>query len=151
MRQLKRRKGARPLSIKIFALTFLGAAVFVLGSSLQNIGLLQGAYRALFPWDGWNRDWMIVAVSAIFSIALIPVAWIYLFGSRVARWLVTIFSLLKLANVPNMIFALQATGEAVHWRYFAEPALLAVALTALFMPSSRRWLARKEADPAVFE
>lgn len=145
------RKEPRPLSIKIFALCFLGAAGFVLAYSLQNLGLLQGAYGTLFPWDGWNRDWTIVAVSAIFSIALIPVMWICLFGSRVACWLVTIFSLLKLAKLPSMIFELQAFGGAAHWQLFAEPALLALALAALFMPSSRRWLARDDVDPAVFE
>jgi hypothetical protein len=148
---MKWRRGPRPLSIKIFALSFLVAAGFVLVSSLQNLRLLQGAYSALVPWDGWNRDWTIVVVSAIFSIALIPVTWIYCFGSRVARSLVTIFSLLKLANIPTVIFAIQLTGGPIKWQYFAEPALLTIALAALFMPASRRWLAIKEADPALLE
>ena len=145
-------RGPRPLSITLFALLFLAAALHSYVIGLQNLDLKQIAYSAIFPWDGWNRDWTIVALSALFSIAFIPVIWIYLFASRIAFWLVTVFSVLQVLNVPFLISSLLAMGEALMLRYFLEPALIAGALFCLWLPISRAWLRQDgEVDAAEFE
>ncbi len=132
-------KGRRPRSIQLFAISFLGAATCAFFVGLGNLELKQAAFAATFAWDGWNRDWTIVTLSAVLSIALIPVALIYVFASRIARWLVAIFTLIELARLPGMIGAFQAIGGATKWSYFAQPVLLTVALVFLFLPTSNRW------------
>lgn len=118
---------------------------------MGNLELKQLAYAETFPWVGWDRDLTITTLSAVFSIALIPVGIIYFLANRVARWVVTFFTLVELARLPSMIAAFQATGGAVHWSYFAQPALLALALIFLFVPASSRWFShRKGIDPETF-
>ena len=148
---MTRLRGQRPPSIQLFAISFLAAAAYAFITGLNNLDLKQVAYNATFAWDGWNRDWTIVTLSAIFSIALIPVSLIYFFASRVARWLVTIFTLIALARIFGMVTAFQAAGGAVSWGYFAQPALLGLALISLFLPASNRWFSQaKSADPETF-
>ncbi|MEP0390489.1 hypothetical protein [Erythrobacter sp.] len=122
---------------------FLAAALHNYASGLQNLDLKQFAYSAMIPWDGWNTDWTIVTLSALLSIAFIPVAWIYLFASRVAFWLVTVFSVLELFNVPFMFWAVLTMEGSVSGRYLLTPALLAAALVCLWLPLSRTWLRQR--------
>lgn len=135
-------RGPRPLAIRVFAAAFLSAALLRLVRGLGDLPLAQLVYALHLPWDGWNRDWTIVALSAEFTIALIPLAWIYLFAAPFARWLVLGFGALRLA--------------------FLDPAalagalLVAVAMASLLTPQAARWFARipepgEEDGPAVFE
>jgi hypothetical protein len=131
-------RGPRPLAIRVFAAAFLAAALLRLVRGLGDLALSQAVFAAHMPWFAWNRDWTIVTLSAEFTIALIPLAWIYLFAAPFARWLVLGFGALRLA--------------------FLDPAaligavLVAVAMASLLTPQAARWFARKEeADPAVFE
>ena len=143
----------RPWSITLFALMFLAAALHSYIGGLFNLELKQTAFAAMVPWDGWNQDWTIVTLSAVLSIAFIPVALISFFASRVAFWLVTVFSILKLLDLPAMMAAAFAVGGALSMRYFLEPALLAGALVCLWLPASRAWLKPKTQAPVadVFE
>jgi len=146
---MKRRLGRRPWSITLFALLFLAAALHSYVTGLFNLELKQIAFAAMVPWDGWNQDWTIVTLSAVLSIAFIPVVWIGLFASRVAFWLVTVFTILKLLDLPAMMEAAVAVGGAVSMRYFLEPALLAGALVCLWLPASRTWLKPKTQAPVA--
>lgn len=128
----------RPASIKIFAAAFLAAAVLRLVRGLGDLDHAQAVFAAHAAWFDWNRDWTIVTLSAEFTIALIPLAWIYLFAAPFARWLVLGFGALRLA--------------------FLDPAalvgavLIAVAMASLLTPGATRWFARREEDGhAVFE
>ncbi len=89
--------GPRPLAIRIFAAAFLAAALLRLVRGLGDLALSQMVFAVHAPWLAWNRDWTIVALSAEFTIALIPLAWIYLFAAPFARWLVLGFGALRLA------------------------------------------------------
>ncbi len=131
-------RGPRPLAIRVFAAAFLAAAVLRLVRGLDNLALSEAVFAAHVPWVTWDRDWTIVTLSAEFTIALIPLVWIYLFAAPFARWLVLGFGALRLA--------------------FLDPAalvgavLVAVAMASLLTPQAARWFARKEEDgPAVFE
>lgn len=131
-------RGPRPLAIRVFAAAFLAAAVLRLLRGLGDLTLSQAVFAAHAPWFAWDRDWTIVTLSAEFTIALIPLVWIYLFAAPFARWLVLGFGALRLA--------------------FLDPAalvgavLVAVAMASLLTPGAARWFARTEEDGhAVFE
>ncbi|TAD82173.1 MAG: hypothetical protein EAY70_03915 [Sphingomonadales bacterium] len=133
-------RGPRPLAIRIFAAAFLAAALLRLVRGLSNLPLAETVLAVHIPWFAWNRDWTIVALSAEFTIALIPLAWIYLFAAPFARWLVLGFGVLRLA----MLDPAALTG----------PVLVALAMASLLTAQANRWFAREpeeEDGPAVFE
>ena len=133
-------RGPRPLVIRVFAAAFLAAALLRLVRGLTDIEMSTVAFALRAPWFAWDRDWTIIALSAEFTIALIPLAWIYLFAAPFARWLVLGFGLLRLWNLD--LAAL--TG----------PVLVVVAMASLLTPQAARWFAR-DTDPedgaAVFD
>lgn len=133
-------RGPRPLAIRMFAAAFVAAALLRLVRGLDNLALSETVYAVNVPWFAWDRDWTIIALSAEFSIALIPLAWIYLFAAPFARWLVLGFGALRLA----LLDPAALTG----------PLLIAVAMASLLTVQAGRWFSRepKEEDgPAVFE
>ena len=133
-------RGPRPLAIRVFAAAFLAAAVLRLVRGLNDLALAETVYAVNIPWFAWDRDWTIITLSAEFSIALIPVAWIYLFAAPFARWLVLGFGALRLA----MLDPAALVG----------PLLVAVAMASLLTAQAHRWFARlpeEEDGPAVFE
>jgi hypothetical protein len=133
--------GPRPLAIRVFAAAFLAAALLRLVRGLGDLPLAELMLAAQVPWFVWSRDWTIVALCAEFTIALIPVAWIYLFAAPFARWLVLGFGALKLA-----LFDPAAMAGAV---------LTGIAMASLLTGQANRWFARvpegEEDGPAVFE
>lgn len=139
----------RPASISGFAILFMAGAVLSLLDGLVRIPeVLPGAQKA-YPW--LTHDTLIVWHSAWLSIALIPVAMVWLSAVRFARWLVSIAAVIKLAGLlmgwkylPGLV--MQQPIWAVAW------AISLAAVGLLFTPASNRWFARKgEEDPAVFE
>jgi hypothetical protein len=133
-------RGPRPLAIRVFAAAFLAAAVLRLVRGLNDLALTETILAVNVPWFAWDRDWTIVALSAEFTIALIPLTWIYLFAAPFARWLVLGFGALRLA----MLDPAALVG----------PLLVAVAMASLLTAQANRWFAREpeeEDGPAVFE
>jgi hypothetical protein len=138
---VKLARGPRPLAIRVFAAAFLAAALLRLVRGLDDLTRAQSAYAAHLPWFAWDRDWTIVALSAEFTIALIPLVWIYLFAAPFARWLVLGFGALRLA----MLDPAALTGAL----------LVAVAMASLLTAQAGRWFARvpepEQDGPAIFE
>ena len=133
-------RGPRPLAIRVFAAAFLAAAVLRLVRGLDDLALSETILAVNVPWFAWDRDWTIVALSAEFTIALIPLAWIYLFAAPFARWLVLGFGALRLALLDPAALV--------------GPLLIAIAMASLLTPQASRWFARQpeeEDSPAVFE
>jgi hypothetical protein len=133
-------RGPRPLAIRVFAAAFLAAALLRLVRGLNDLALSETILAVNVPWLAWDRDWTIVALSAEFTIALIPLTWIYLFAAPFARWLVLGFGALRLA----MLDPAALVG----------PLLVAVAMASLLTAQANRWFAREpeeEDGPAVFE
>lgn len=139
---MKRIAGPRPLAIRIFAAAFLAAALLRLVRGLGQLPLTETVYAVNFPWIAWDRDLTIITLSAEFTIALIPILWIYLFAARFARWLVLGFGALRLVFLDPT--ALAGAGLAL------------IAMASLLTPQAARWFARipeptEEDGPAVFE
>ena len=141
----------RPLSINIFAAAFLAAALIAFLDGLRDLDAMQEMLSINIPYTAWTHDMVIVTLSARLSIALIPIAMVWLSAVRFARWMLTFLGLGKLLNVPAAL-ATVAAGRAIDpaWVTSLLFGLLAVAM--LFTPASNRWFARQgEDDPAVFE
>ncbi len=81
-----------------FALVFLAIGVWNCAQGLSDIAQTQAL---LGYWTGreWSRDGAIVAVSARFTIVLIPVIAVWAFASRIARVLVTGMAWLSLPQL----------------------------------------------------
>ena len=130
----------RPLAIRVFAAAFLAAALLRLVRGLGDLPLAETVLAVQFPWIAWDRDWTIVALSAEFSIALIPLVWIYLFAAPFARWLVLGFGAMRLVLLdPSALIG---------------PVLIATAMASLLTAQAARWFARlpeKEDHASVFE
>ena len=141
----------RPFSINIFAAAFLAAAVIAFLDGLRDIPAFQELMRANLPQIDWTRDAVIVTLSARLSIALIPIAMVWLSAVRFARWMVTVLALGKLLMLPEGLRAI-AAGGAVDTAWLTALLLGLMAVAMLFTSASNRWFARKEEnDPAVFE
>lgn len=139
----------RPGRITGFAILFAAAAVLSLVDGLVRLPETLAAAQKLYAWV--SVDTMIVWHSAWLTIALIPVVMVWLSAIRLARWLVSIGALLRLAGLvtgwkllPGLVI------EQPIWAAAWVLSLVAVAL--LFTPASNRWFKDKGGvDPAVFE
>jgi hypothetical protein len=141
----------RPLTINVFAAAFLAAALIAFLDGLRDIPDMQALLSANVPDIDWSRDAVIVTLSARLSIALIPIAMVWLSAVRFARWMVTVLGLGKLLNLPEGI-RLIADGAPLDTAWLTSMVLGVFAIAMLFTPASNRWFAGKGAvDPAVFE
>lgn len=141
----------RPLTINVFAAAFLAAALIAFLDGLGDIPDMQALLSANVPGIDWSRDAVIVTLSARLSIALIPIAMVWLSAVRFARWMVTVLGLGKLLNLPEGI-RLIADGAPLDTAWLTSLVLGVFAIAMLFTPASNRWFAGKGAvDPAVFE
>lgn len=141
----------RPLSINIFAAAFLASAVISFVDGLGDIAELQQSFSAEVPGIVWSRDAVIVTLSARLSIALIPIAMVWLSAVRFARWMVTVLGLGKLLMLPSGV-GLIAAGGALDTAWLTALLLSIFAVAMLFTPASNRWFVRREdVDPAVFD
>ncbi|MET4132488.1 hypothetical protein ABIE62_001623 [Porphyrobacter sp. MBR-155] len=150
---MKWRKGSRPWPINVFAVTFLSVGAWQLADNLTKLHRHQ---IILFGTE-ISRDEMIVLLSAQFTILCIPVVAIWLFGSRVARWLITIMTAwgaltflmqLDTARLPMTM----EMSLLDFWNLYGTRMAFLVAVILLFAPDARGWFAHKGGDEvAVFE
>jgi hypothetical protein len=141
----------RPLSINIFAAAFLASAVVAFLDGLWDIPAVQAVLREGVADVAWSRDAVIVILSARLSIALIPIAMVWLSAIRFARWMVTVLALGRLLNLPDGLRQV-AQGAAFDAAWLVSLVLGILAVAMLFTPASNRWFADKGGiDPAVFD
>lgn len=141
----------RPLSINIFAAAFLAAALIALLDGLWDLRGSLALARATMPRIDWNIDMVIIGLSARFTIALIPIALVWLTAANFARWMVTVLAFAKLVSLSDAV-RIMAQGGGLDPAWATTTALTALAVVTLFLPPSAAWFAkRQEADPAVFE
>nr|WP_298931883.1 hypothetical protein [uncultured Erythrobacter sp.] len=107
---------------------------------LETQGMLWG-----YTGTMWNRDMAIVILFSLFTIALIPIVWIYFVASPIARWIVVFFGIVRLWPFladPSYILAAAAYVPME----LAAPILQIIAIALLFTPSSRLWFANENID-----
>ncbi|MBU7580604.1 MAG: hypothetical protein KAF27_09040 [Porphyrobacter sp.] len=145
----------RPTSITIFAAAFLAAALVAFLDGMRDLPAFQNSLSQTIPDIVWTRDAAIVTLSARLSIALIPIAMVWLSAVRFARWMVTVMVAARLLNLPEghrFITGGGAGEPLVGPAWWAAMLLSLIAAAMLFTPASHRWFAQKGADdPAVFE
>lgn len=141
--------GKRPWSIHGFAILFLGVGLWALIGGLGNIDGWLDQYREIAPQLPWDREWVIVALSARFSIVCIPVIAIWIYKGVVARVLVSVFTLIPLMGIIRLL------GEgldALGWEGAIGGALLVLGCALLYTPSARMWFEPKaKVAQEVFE
>lgn len=136
-------RGPRPLAIRLFALAFLAAALIRLVGGLVDLASARQHLAMIAAPLGASDDAAIVMLSAEFTIALIPLVWIYGLGNAHARWLVLGFGALRLGGFAATIM----NGGAAGALKLLEPALILFALGALLSGQARGWLTtRRDAD-----
>lgn len=119
---------SRPPSIWAACLCFLLAGLWALISGLLDLSDAQSGYFDAFPAFAWNRDWTIVALSAEFTIALIPIVWIFFIARPSARWMVSAIGIWKLWWL--------ADGGVSEW---VQAGLIGLSIALLFTPGANRY------------
>ena len=143
------RKGRRPPIVWVFSACFLAAALTSLLLGLSRVGAPGWSFELL--GNELTGDAAIVGMSAMFTIALIPVVWIFGFGSRFARWFVLLFGLVKLLGFREVVLAVVRDGNVSMLEFLIEPCLITVALLCLLSPAMGDWVGNaKEASPDTF-
>lgn len=152
---MKPASGPRPWSIRIACLLLLVIGSWTLWIGLRDLFTAQGVFMERFPWWSWNRDWTIVALSAEFTIALIPVALIYVYARNVARWLVTVFGSIKMYVLLASVVHYWERFEVLLTPLLVEAGIYLLVIGLVFTPGAYRWFAKgsheENVDVAVFE
>lgn len=148
---MKVARGPRPWSIWSFAVILTLYGLFNLVSGLTYLSEQEQLLRNQFPRIGWNADWVIVWVSAQFTIVLIPIIAIWVFASRFARIIVTVMALVSLPWLASYARTYSLYG-VVDWIGLMQASLVVMPAGLLFLPSASKWL-RQEAvdDTAIFD
>ena len=150
-------RGPRPWPIHAFAMFVLGAAIVGLTNGLMRIDDYNFLPFNPYTGESLSRDEKIIVVSAEFTIVCIPLVAIWVFGSRIARWVLAAFMVLGIVSWISI-------ADSRYWAYVAEagptviiaqlPKLVVwIAVALLFLPSSHRWLNQQrkmEVDPETF-
>jgi hypothetical protein len=142
------RGGPRPAAIRWFAALFLLAALLAYGDGLRDLVRTADYLAAYIPGVAFDRDRVIVILSARLSIALIPVALVWFFASNMARWLATIMAAGKLLNLPAALVLIMQ-GEAVAPLWLASLLFGLAAVASLFTTDARRWFTKVPTDVAA--
>lgn len=145
--------GPRPLAIKVFAGLFIIAALIDYSEGLLDLETSGALLAVRFPRFDWNSDWVIIALSAKFTIAIIPVALIVLRALGFARFLVLIFFIPSLFDLPQVL-PHWFWGSFIAPAYLAATTLKVFSVALLFTPSASDWFQSgrtKAHDASVFE
>ncbi len=137
---MKRARGKRPLAICLFGALFTTQALLAFLHAVGRLGEMQVALSASLPLLAIDRDLTIVAICARLTIALIPVAMVWFFASRPARWLVLAMVLVRLLLVPAHAERLLA-GEALSLLWLGSLLLALLGAALLFTRDAARWFA----------
>ena len=136
----------RPWPIHLYAFITLAIGVFGYVSALRDLSAWELAFEDMAPYFAWNSDMAIVALSARLTIVCIPVAAIWVWGARLARTLVTIFTVFLLMGFIRLMGEGTAEIDPID---AATTLALGCAWALLFTPSASRWLQPKKEKPVA--
>lgn len=142
---MKLARGPRPWSVRLFSALFVGVALISLVRRLSDPVEFAFVIDRCVSLQTDFEDAGIIAASALFSVACMPVALIWFRASRIARILIGVMAGLQLFRLPDLFLS---------WPYVPPVELIVTAvpligLILLFTPSANRWIAmkgRRESD-----
>jgi hypothetical protein len=141
----------RPTPINIFAAAFLTAALLPFLDGITNLGLAETRLEIAYPAFPWDRDRVIVWLSMWLTIALIPLAMVWMLAAPSARWLVAAMTLFKAPTALTAATLLLRGGDG-NAQALVSFSFALLGVMMLFLPASHHWFSReREVDPAVFE
>lgn len=144
-------KGPRPWPVWAYVMSGAMFAFYNLIHGLTYLETSQFIFEGFLPEIEWNRDLVIVAVSARFTIAMIPVVAIWFLASRIARVLAV---LMWLQSMPGGIYLSMShiESESPVWTWPIWWLVgFGVLVLILFLPQSNRWFKTKgESDADAF-
>lgn len=144
-------RGPRPWAIRLFAVTFAVAGLLAFVDGMRDIPGQASYLQQRAPEFAIDSDTVIVLLSIRLTIALIPIGLVWFGAARFARWLVALFAIAKLVNVPAALELIRR-DEAISPWWAASVALSLAGAALLFTPSAGRWFAGKGARAAdVFD
>lgn len=142
----------RPTPINIFAAAFLTAALVPFLDGMSDLGLTETRLQVEYPYFPWDRDRVIVWLSSNLTIALVPLAMVWLMAAAIARWLVSVMTLVKAPAAFASAVAVAGGAGGSDAERLVSFAFAVLGTLMLFLPASHEWFARaKEVDPAVFD
>ncbi len=144
---MKRAIGPRPWPIQFFAAILVLHGLWGLMSGLVSLDEAAAGLALFAPWIDWDRDRTIIALSASFTIVLIPVVAIWFFASRIARFLLSALALLALPTALGAVWVL-LTGRSDDWSIVVDALVTPFAVGLLYTPEARHWLRTKGARTA---
>jgi len=148
---MKPLEGPRPWSVNLFAIAFVGLGLMALIQGLSDIEAQAIEYAGMLPRLAWDRDMTIVALSARFTIVLIPVLAVWAFANTFARLLVSLVALLGLPGLVLQIHRMVTHGIAAS-DGLTPTIVMYGAIALLFTPSAAGWFRYKGAsEAATFE
>lgn len=149
---MRRAKGPRPWPVHLFAFLHLASGLWTYLSQMWTVAQQSDWFRTDLP-DGLDRDIMIVVLSAQFTIVLIPVIAVWVFASRIARWIITALSLWSLVWWAEAMWSWQAQMSAAEGVISVASALpIYLAWLLLFTPSANRWFkTNRTPEVEIFE
>ena len=143
---MKLARGPRPWPIRLFAAAFVAQALLSFGWEMAHRSGVA-AWMLEYGNVALNDDGAIVAVSVRLTIALIPVALVWFFASRFARWMVVVMALGRLAVSLRVTIS---SGGVADPTLFIAQALALIGAALLFSPSARRWFAKPQPGATTF-
>lgn len=146
-------RGRRPWTIHAFAAAFLAVGLWDLVYSLTKLH----RFRIEMFGTLLNEDGLIVYHSAMFTIICIPVIAVWLFGSRIARGLITVMTLWGAGMFTFHFFsgpwmrAILGMSTADRWDVIGTRIVCLLAIALLFLPASRPWFRKEQSvDVSAF-
>jgi hypothetical protein len=143
---MKWRTGPRPWPINTFAAILLFWGLWGLLTALSDLASVELPLQIGTPGSKQEEDAKIIFLSANFTIVLIPVIAVWGLGSRFARIVVTVFTIMSWGAVFAQLWAL-LSPDPFEPILFAKHASIVVAILMLFRPHADQWLRNETVLP----
>ncbi len=140
---MKWRSGPRPWAINLFAILLLASSLYSFVANLLALDEFVEIVQYDLPSIAWTQDLAIVWLSALFSIVLFPLVWIWGLGSRVARIVVTVLTLPAWLYLIAHIWII-VTRSVIDIAGLIDNLVVVTAISLLFTPSASQWIAMNE-------
>jgi uncharacterized membrane protein YphA (DoxX/SURF4 family) len=135
---MKWRKGPRPWPVNAFGTILVCYGLWGLCTGLLDLSSVELPSQVGAPGSKLDQDAKIIFLSANFTIILIPVVAVWGLASRIARMIVTFFTLPSWAIVFVEMWAL-LSPDPFNLGDFAKHFSIVVAVLLLFTPAAKPW------------